>query len=433
MRVITILLFAVALSLQAQSPSPSTIANDDSCDIGVFPAATLLLPYFEVDVTSSGRSTTIFTITNTDRVPHAVRVTLWTDYAYPVFAFPVYLTGYDVQVINLFDVIARGQIAPEDGSGADVSPVGEFSGVDGEPFANRLLDEDSCNDLVINLPNFFRQRIQSALHLGRIPAGIGGDGCENIGGVHANATGYVTVDVVGSCTVNLPTDPGYFTTDIRHANVLTGDYQQIDAENNFAQGGSLVHIRAITSDRSRTPDPEFPRTFYSHLQPAARRTADRRQPLPSVFGARWIAGGGAEFETFFKIWRGVETGAAASCAQFPPNQAMPFVEVVRFDEEENPDTYKPGPFANPPITFLPTFPATSLVNVNEQNIPRNTTGALGGWVYFNLHDSRRGSPASQAWVTSSMRSENRFSVDMDAISLGNGCTPPAAATTGGQP
>ena len=28
---------------------PTTTNNDDSCDIGVAPAATLLLPYFEVD------------------------------------------------------------------------------------------------------------------------------------------------------------------------------------------------------------------------------------------------------------------------------------------------------------------------------------------------------------------------------------------------
>ena len=33
--------------------SPSTTNNSDSCDIGVTPAATLLLPYFEVDTAAA--------------------------------------------------------------------------------------------------------------------------------------------------------------------------------------------------------------------------------------------------------------------------------------------------------------------------------------------------------------------------------------------
>ena len=45
---------------------PSTTNNDDTCDISVAPAATLLLPYFEVDFKSSAATarTTLFTITN---------------------------------------------------------------------------------------------------------------------------------------------------------------------------------------------------------------------------------------------------------------------------------------------------------------------------------------------------------------------------------
>jgi hypothetical protein len=40
-----VLSFAVALASSA-----ATRNNDDSCDIAVLPAATLLLPYFEVDL-----------------------------------------------------------------------------------------------------------------------------------------------------------------------------------------------------------------------------------------------------------------------------------------------------------------------------------------------------------------------------------------------
>src|ERR1700704_2953535 len=55
---------------------PTTTNNDDSCDISVAPAATLLLPYFEVDLGAAGTGrTTLFTITNVSpyaQVAHVV-------------------------------------------------------------------------------------------------------------------------------------------------------------------------------------------------------------------------------------------------------------------------------------------------------------------------------------------------------------------------
>src|SRR6266576_1753161 len=96
---------------------PTTTNNDDSCDIGTAPAATLLLPYFEVDVNPTVQGqTTLFTITNVTRFPQIAHVTLWTDWAFPVLTFNLFLTGYDVQAINLYDVIVRGVIAPPSGT-----------------------------------------------------------------------------------------------------------------------------------------------------------------------------------------------------------------------------------------------------------------------------------------------------------------------------
>jgi len=40
------------ISASAIAAGPATTANDDSCDISLLPAATLLLPYFEVDFNS---------------------------------------------------------------------------------------------------------------------------------------------------------------------------------------------------------------------------------------------------------------------------------------------------------------------------------------------------------------------------------------------
>src|SRR5512142_3069281 len=86
---------------------PPTTNNDDSCDIGTAPAATLLLPYFQVDLGTAGTGrTTIFSVTNVSPYSQIAHVTVWTDWSYPVLDFNIFLTGYDVQPINLYDVIA---------------------------------------------------------------------------------------------------------------------------------------------------------------------------------------------------------------------------------------------------------------------------------------------------------------------------------------
>src|SRR5213596_1319897 len=70
-------------------------------------------PRFDVDTaaaTGGSGATTLFTIVNTSRYPQIAHVTVWTDWAFPVLGFNVFLTGYDVQGINLYDVIVRGII-----------------------------------------------------------------------------------------------------------------------------------------------------------------------------------------------------------------------------------------------------------------------------------------------------------------------------------
>ena len=402
--------------------APTTTNNDDSCDIGNAPAATLLLPYFEVDIVSPAGAgeTTLFTITNVSELPQVAHVTLWTDYSFPVIDFNVFLTGYDVQSINLYDVIARGRIAPNAGTGADVSNQGDLSADD-----NPVVDEATCVNLPVQLPQVYITRMQSAFTLGRVPAIGTTPACNTVGGVHPNAVGYATIDVAGACTTSLPIDPTYFATEIRFDNVLIGDYQQVNGAQNFAQGNPLVSIRAIPEGGlPGALDTNFDRTFYSRYQ--AGGTADRRQPLPALFAARWISGGATGFQTFYKIWREGRTGSTAACSAYPSNATLGITEFVRFDEEENPTTLAPSIVVSPPIESAPTLPETSLTSAADEALyPPNPTSAVAGWMYMNLNSGAPEIPAgvaSQNWVVVSMRAEGRFSVDFDAAWLGNGCT-----------
>src|SRR5438067_325657 len=116
-------LFAILVAVSATAGS---LDNDASCDIKVGPAATLLLPYFEVDLQTAGAQTTLFTITNVSRYSQIAHVTLWTDWGFPVLTFNIFLVGYDVQSINVRDILVSGIVASPVGTGPTTvkSPLG---------------------------------------------------------------------------------------------------------------------------------------------------------------------------------------------------------------------------------------------------------------------------------------------------------------------
>ena len=402
--------------------SAATLNNDDSCDISVLPAATLLLPYFEVDLDDPNGETTLFTITNASNFDAIAHVTLWTDRAFPVINFNIYLTGYDVQALNLYDIIERGVIAPDAGTGTYITKRGRYSDT------NQSLTLTACDRLPGNLDDAYIVRMQSAFIEGMVPDLGVLEGCRDVGGEHDNAIGYATIDVVGSCTTGQATNPEYWTTDIRYDNVLLGDYQQINSKENFAQGGPLVHIRAIPEggtphERRASPvthDAGFARTFYARYQSPLSPKLDGRQPLPSQFAVRWIQGGTGSFQTSLKVWREARAGTSASCKDYLSDEHLSVHEIVTFDESENAVGSGDERFE---------LAATSRTSIDDADVyPQIANGAYSGWMYLNLDRVQRDELASQSWVISSMRAEGRYSTDFDAIAMGNGCSAPAATS-----
>ncbi len=78
----------------------------NNCRTADQPAATLLIPYFEVDLSRPDGATTLISINNASSKPALARVVMWTDWGVPTLAFDVYLTGYDIQSLNLRDLFA---------------------------------------------------------------------------------------------------------------------------------------------------------------------------------------------------------------------------------------------------------------------------------------------------------------------------------------
>ncbi|HYO75133.1 MAG TPA: hypothetical protein VE010_01620, partial [Thermoanaerobaculia bacterium] len=172
--------------------------------------------------------------------------------------------------------------------------------------------------------------------------------------------------------------------------------------------------------------------------PSTDRTADGRQPLPSTFAVRWINGGAGDFHTSLKIWRNGVTGANAGCSAYARNGEIEFAEVVAFDEDENGE----GKALSGICSIIPTCPAdepvylrSMLVSITDDDIfpmpiLRDVTR---GWIYLNLDDTTSRFDVDplgphQNWIVATMRAEGRFSVDLTAAALGNGCSPIAPAT-----
>ena len=369
-------------------PAFAQTANDTSCDISVLPAATLLIPYFEVDAidaASFGR-TTIFTITNVTNAPQIATVTIWTQAGRPLFTFPVFLTGYDVQAINLIDVLRGGVIAPINGTSNATTPGDRSLANTANPrFLSSAAADCARGAVPVNLPPALLAEIARVLRNGRF------------------LTGYVTVDVTATCSTVTPAEPWYWDA-VLYDNVLIGDWQIIapnPVTGNYTGGSAAVHLRAIPEGGragSATPS-ALPRTFYERLTPEIRRGTDRRQPLPSTFAARFIEGGSATFDTELIVWR---------------EEGGPLGDVVRFDEH--------GEGTGQRSTA--TLPAVSSVRTAGELFPPRGTD-VGGWMHLDL--------GRQGWVVTRMTAEGRYATGIDATPLGNGCAAREPAAIGPVP
>ena len=471
---------------------PTTTNNDDSCDIGVAPAATLLLPYFEVDTTNR-TTTTLFTIVNVTRYSQIAHVTVWTDYSFPVLDFNIFLTGYDVQPINLMDVLTSGTVAQAAGTGPTLaqSPVGNpnLTSATGSNATNLAINAGTqmvgagttggnpnfrpainCSSLPGVLPANLVAAVRSALTTGVYAPGGGTSSCTGVGDVHANAIGYITIDVASNCSTRLPSDPAYFSNDILFDNVFIGDYEQLGpaasgttASTFDGAGNAMVHIRAVPEGGGAGSVPtgttNLPYTFYDRYTPTANRLLDRRQPLPQTWAARYIQGGAGAFATNYKIWR--EGTGNGTCSTVGANATLTVAEIVRFDEHENPFVNGTTLNCSPCLTSPVTLPETKAVNTTNNTVFPNLTGPdVGGWMYLNLNNGGQadysvttkpgnviitgGNPSnlsggtttigprpSQNWVIVEMFGNvgaSRLSVDFDAAWLGNGCSASAATS-----
>jgi len=350
------------------------IVSDAGAKIGAIdnvPAATLLLPHFEVDTTAaSGQGyTTVFWVRNASASPVVAHVTLWTDYAVPTIAFDVDLAAFASQEINLHDVFDGATVA----------------GTDFSAEAERLLQAHTGQPLAGDLQQ-----------------------CAGRDFGDSYARGYVLVDnaLGGETRPDFPTDPAYFddpndaedTYRALNGNVLWGNYYYQDAVNNFAQGEPMVHIEASDTDPLVTTPGNF--TFYASYVGGTAR--DRREPLATKWSSPFSTAGPGSGALLI-YWRDVRAmGAPVSCYMGPDWFPLSHAGVVVWDDAANSQ--------QPTMAWDALGLACGRIDVGRSyGIP---VFSEQGWVFLNLNLDLNVPPfgtRSQSFVTTLLYSEGRYS------------------------
>lgn len=421
-RVVTIALMLAVLGWTA--PARAVIGTVDQV-----PAATLLLPYFEVDLDNPNGVSTLLSINNASATAVLAHVVVWSDLSVPTLAFNVYLTGFDVQTINLRDIFVNGVLPPTASDGQDpqdkISPQGIISqDINFHTCTGQLPLLTFAQILQASGFNYLTHMQQA--HTGQASA-ILSNLCagQNLG--DRIARGYITVDTVNNCTLRFPGDPGYFGSggDVTNQNVLWGDYFYVNPGENFAQGETLVHIEASGTNPETSVPGEY--TFYGRY--VGWTAADNREPLSTSFATRFLNGGIFSGGTSLLVWRDSKVNQGPFTCPATPGVRPAWYPLgqeglVTFDEQENPEVTPSFPVApQPPQATIIPFPAeANRTAVGSAQFPVSFDF---GWIYLNLNTTvaAAGSnppedpAAAQAWVTSVHDAEGRFSVGYNATQL----------------
>jgi len=417
--VLTLPALLALIALLTAAPASAAV-----CAIETAPAATLLLPSFEVNLgcrQANGGITTLFSINNASANATLAHVVVWSDLSVPVLDFNVYLTGYDVQSINLCDVLVTGLLPQTASAGQDpsdtISPKGPLS---------QDVNFASCVGQLPapTLPASFIAHLQSSL-TGQFSNLFGG--CAGLAYGDNVARGYVTVDTVNNCTLRFPSDAGYFAPagggsgDATDQNVLLGDYAYVNSAPSFAQGYTMVHLQADPNRPETSTSGQY--TFYGRY---VNWTAiDHREPLPTRFFARYINSGVSSTTTTMTAWRDPKVKQNPfQCGTLPFWYPLAQARVVAFDEQEH--------VAESASPIFPFPGAVGKVQVGSATLP---TPFPFGWILYDLNSTVGSAPpvdplAEQAWLTLSMTAAGGQSLGYPAFQLDTcpGAVPPPAGS-----
>lgn len=379
---------------------------------GAEPAATLLLPYFEVHPHDPEAQTTLLAVGNAGSEPAVAHVVTWTDWGIPTYSFDLVLGPDQVATVNLRDLFVTGSLPVTDGS--------SVIGCDDRVEAPRL-DPPALEVL-------------RARHAG-LPDPQDGLCYGSERGDDGTLVGYLTVDVVRRCAkgVYFPTQLHYFdaveqppvpippalTRFAADDNVLWGDVLYVSGRESSAHGLQLVHVPFDAEAAAAG------KTFYRRYTVEAG--ADGRSPLGSRYRGRFIRGGAVDGGTDLLVWlESPVPSEPRACGEVPVQAGCQQLVVDLYDEEGRLLTATEGG-ASDRILRLPPGLAFRLA-VGSDQLPvsevagtfdlRNEVSPDCGVPAVLTPPSARGTSGGlQAWVIPVLAAQGRFSVGLQSTRL----------------
>lgn len=339
-------------------------ARAELCALDPVPGATLLIPYFEVDLPSNCSSTrydTELSITNVSAAPVVARVVVWSEWSVPVLGFNIFLTGYDVDTFKLSDVLCRGE------------------------FTNDSVDTEIDSDDLEKARFWLRGRAAPP---------------ENMCASHLNtsnkAIGYITIDNVSSENASgYPSDGASYVSQLLFDNVLLGDFYMTDSkvknarrfcgsdarcrrrfEKTILKERGKPGARAVALEAGESSDfTSGDRTFYGRYNSAD--TSDRREPLPTIWHVRYpFTKAKKKFDLI--VWREANsTSNEVSCLSDPNWHKLNMTQLVVFDNQSTPIELDQN-----------DDPLGTLAFHDETQALRNALSGISfneGWIYFNFN------------------------------------------------
>ncbi len=367
-----------------------------ACGPGSGPGATLLIPYFEVDLENPQGRTTLISINTADVEPVVARVTLWTNLAVPTLVFDIVLQADVVRTMDL-RAILQGDLPASDGN---------------EAFSR-------CVEPVAEDPPAHTVEAMQAMHTGASPLRDGN--CFSLPADEpALAVGYITVDAMNDCNpiFTYPGDPAehfghqYFESGgtglASNRNVLWGDVFYIDPGGDAAMG---IAAHALSADAESFET--FGRTFYSGLG----SNGDDREPLASTYRTRFFNGGAFDGESDVILWLDpsvslVDRASGFNCDQ--PEFLVDFCQFLTFR------VFNEGGGLLGEQTVRESQPLVRRMLVGGEDLP--TPVNFG---YFEIENQLLGAcpliptgfePLQAAAVTV-LRAEGRFSAALEGVAL----------------
>jgi len=395
----------------------ASTATAITCTVDQRPAATLLVPYFQVSYgpagelisTGIGARDTLVTIVNASSAPMIAHVNVFSRESTLLLDFNVALTGWDVQAMRISDLLAGNlpNSATNDAIGYDVcqrAGGSVYPASDGFLRVDPLFPADpNDNTLATTAYPPFPQISAGLIHDLRVNC----DGDEDL-----LAIGYIVIDHANYCNLSNPTESTYYANDaIGMENNLFGEIIFTSGFGLPTYGMSTVNLEADSQFGAlASQDPSTPvRTFYARYwnpftevyctncgstnpdtdlsisAPWDAGFGDQREPLGLKWAARWFDLS-PTITSFFRVWRASVTGGDCVYAE-------PTVTLTFFDEDENIVTQGvcPSPCTQP--TF--NFPLeTQQRNIADFSHP----ASAAGWVNMSFVNNSSGDSLDQAWV-----------------------------------